>query len=222
MHDHTRLERSGEKKESYDTRVKPSLFCRFVYACPSGQFNASVRHSSSSPSSLSSPSSPPPPSYQIVHIQKPNQNQRVKETKGHSPPILGNIRRDRIVAWRNLPCLARRRYGFREAPAIRVLYDIALDLLRSGGKAEAIPSLAHRLPLFGRHRTVRLSNPRAAKGAATPVTRRLGMGRGTVARGGRVMRTRCRRGRNSCEYVPAKERLAFTVLSHAAVGTECG
>src|SRR5260221_4294100 len=43
--------------------------------------------------SFTSLSPPPPPSYQIVHIQKPNQSQRGKETKGHSPPILGVIRR---------------------------------------------------------------------------------------------------------------------------------
>src|SRR5260221_13735304 len=41
--------------------LKPSLFCQFVYACPSGQFNVLIRHSSSS--------SPSPPSHLSCHLR---------------------------------------------------------------------------------------------------------------------------------------------------------
>jgi hypothetical protein len=58
------------------------------------------------------------------------------------------MHRDRIVAWWNL-LRPTRRWRVVDAPAVRVLYDIALALFRCAREPEDLPALAQRLALLG-------------------------------------------------------------------------
>jgi hypothetical protein len=107
-----------------------------------------------------------------------------------------------------------------KSTSVRVLDDVALALLWRACEPKAgLPALAQRLALLGGHwpilLEVRTETPAAPLGAAVRVTGS-GVGRPTIARG-RVVRSRGRRGRTSFEDATAKERLALTVLPHAAV-----
>lgn len=112
------------------------------------------------PHQPSSPSDPHPHPHRHCHphkvstspIQRENPNEK-QTSKGRKevapPPSLGvAMPRDRIVAWWNLLWPAR---GCRvdDAPAVRVLYDIAFTLFRCARKPEDLPALAQRLALLG-------------------------------------------------------------------------
>src|SRR6266851_5582338 len=128
--------------------------------CPSDQFSAPERHSSSSSSIIITFLFDPHPhphrhchphkvSPSPIQRESPNEKQTREGRRWLPPPLLGvAIPRDRIVAWWNLLWPAR---GCRvdDAPAVRVLYDFAFTLFRCAREPEDLPALAQRLALLG-------------------------------------------------------------------------
>lgn len=104
-----------------------------------------------------------------------------------------------------------------ELPTIRVLYHLVL--LQSAREPEAaFSTLAQRLALLGGHWTVRLRHGHATVLRAVGEAR--GIGRRTVARGWRVVRSRGRRP-SACAS-GGEQRLAVAVLAHTAVAARTG
>ena len=178
-------------------------------ACPTNQFGVSAT------------------SFIIITSQHPSAAIKVQASESSkvkkNPQSSNSIPRDRVVTWRNL---LRGATGGRydDSTSVRVLYDVGLALLWRAREPEAgLPALAQRFALLGGHwpvlLEVRTETPAAPVGAAVRVTGS-GVGRRTIARGRRVVRSRGRCSRTSFEDAAAKECLALTVLPHAAVPTQ--